>query len=294
MAQRQLYLGPLTDNRRWDQVRIRPDDVIVVTPPKSGTTWMQVIIALLLSGDPEVEPELSVNMPWIDIRLREIGPVAERLEAMTGRRSMKSHTPMDGLPIDERAQYICVFRHPLDAHFSFRAHARNVPMPWFPMWYPQEDPDGVTFRRFLDGGPEGFDTDVMPLAHILRHYRAARALADRPNVTLFHYADMMRDLAGVFAQVAAILGVSHPEALMARLVEVAGFDHMKRNATRYVPAARKGAFASDAAFFDSGGMGKWQGHLSDAEWTAYDAVMAAALTPAEREWLENGSVGGRV
>ena len=32
MTQRKLYLGPLTDNRRWDRLAIRPDDVIVVTP----------------------------------------------------------------------------------------------------------------------------------------------------------------------------------------------------------------------------------------------------------------------
>ncbi len=288
MPQRQLYLGPLTDNRRWDQVRIRPDDVIVVTPPKSGTTWLQVIIALLLSGDPEVEPDLSMKMPWIDIRVREMAALAERLEAMAHRRSMKSHTPMDGLPLDDHAQYICVFRHPLDAHFSFRAHARNVPMPWFGLWYPEPDPDGTTFRRFLDGGPEGFDTDVMPLAHILRHYQAARALADRPNVTLVHYADMKRDLAGVFATVAGRLGVSHPAPLMERLIQVATFEHMKQHAARYVPAARKGAFTSDAAFFDSGTNEKWRGHLTDAEWAAYDAVMRNSLTPEDRNWLETG------
>lgn len=38
MIDRKFYLGPLTDNRRWDMVDIRPDDVIVATPPKSGTT----------------------------------------------------------------------------------------------------------------------------------------------------------------------------------------------------------------------------------------------------------------
>ena len=47
---------------------------------------------------------------------------------MPHRRSMKSHTPMDGLPLHGSAQYICVFRHPLDAHFSFRKHLRNIPM----------------------------------------------------------------------------------------------------------------------------------------------------------------------
>ena len=291
MANRKLYLGPLTDNRRWDMVTVRPNDVIVVTPPKCGTTWMQTIIALLLAGDPGVETELSVKMPWVDIRIREMAPVAERLEAMTGRRSMKSHTPMDGLPLGDRAQYICVFRHPLDAHFSFRAHTRNIPMPLFGMWYPEEDPDGVTFRRFLDGGPEGFDMDLVPLAHILRHYEAAKAVSDRPNVTLFHYADMKRDLAGTFARLSELLGISHSPDVLEQLVQAATFDNMKQNADRFSPLNTDGSPGAVSGFFHSGTSGKWQGKLTDGDVAAYDAMMDANLSPEDRAWLEYGSAG---
>ncbi|WP_299367613.1 sulfotransferase domain-containing protein [uncultured Tateyamaria sp.] len=291
MTDRKLYLGPLTDNRRWDMVRIRPDDVFVVTPPKCGTTWMQTIVALLFAGDPDIDTELSVKMPWVDIRIREMSEIAARLEAMPHRRSMKSHTPMDGLPLDDKAQYICVLRHPLDAHFSYRKHVRNIPMSWFDHWYPEDDPDGVTLRRFLDGGPEGFDGDAMALAHIIRHYKAAAALADRPNVSLFHYADMLRDLPGTFARVAALLDIAHPPELMAQLVQAATFDHMKANATRYAPSGGKGFMKSDADFFHSGTNGKWAGQLTEAELAAYDAVMEPSLAPQDRAWLEWGATG---
>lgn len=289
MPHRKLYLGPLTDNRRWDMVDIRPDDVLVVTPPKCGTTWMQTIVALLLSGNPDVEPELTMKMPWVDIRIRDMSEVAERLTAMTHRRSMKSHTPMDGLPLDDHAQYICVFRHPLDAHFSYRKHIQNIPISWFDHWYPEHDTDGTTFRRFLDGGAEGFDGDAMPLAHILQHYKAAKARSDRPNVTLFHYADMARDLTGVFAKVAELLGTSHPNATMEQLIHVATFEHMKQNAERYAPSGGTGFLKSDTAFFDSGSSGKWVGALTDQELAAYDDIMNAHLSPEDRAWLENGS-----
>ncbi|WP_168222969.1 sulfotransferase domain-containing protein [Oceanicola sp. D3] len=291
MPPRKLYLGPLTDNRRWDMVKIRPDDVFVVSPPKCGTTWMQTIIALLFTGDPEVETELSVKMPWVDFRLREMPEVAARLEAMEHRRSLKSHTPMDGLPLDDHAQYICVFRHPLDAHFSYRKHLRNLPMPFFGLWYPEDDTEGTTFRRFLDGGPEGFDGDAMALAHIIRHYQAAVALAERPNVALFHYADMTRDLAGTFATLAEMLGITHSAPVMERLVQTARFDNMKAHAARFAPSGGKGFMKSDAEFFHSGTSGKWKGRLSDAELAAYDAMMDAHLTPEQRTWLEYGSSG---
>ena len=294
MADRKLYLGPLTDNRRWDQVDIRPDDVIVVTPPKSGTTWMQTIVALLFSGDPEVETELTMKMPWVDIRFREISEVAERLAAMTQRRCMKSHTPMDGLPMDDQAQYICVFRHPLDAHFSFRKHLANFPIRYFDAWFPEDDPDGITMRRFLDGGPEGFDGDAMPLAHIIQHYKTARALAERPNVSIFHYADMTRDLPGTFAKVAEILDISHPPHVLERLVQAASFDNMRANATRFAPGGGMGFMKSDTAFFHSGTSGKWVGALTDGELAAYDSMMDTNLTPSERAWLEYGSAGQKV
>lgn len=291
MTARKLYLGPLTDNRRWDMLDIRADDVFVVTPPKCGTTWMQTIVALLLSGDPEVETELSVKMPWIDIRIREMSEVAERLATMTHRRSMKSHTPMDGLPLDDKANYICVFRHPLDAHFSFRKHLRNIPMPWFDHWFPIDDTDGITFRRFLDGGAEGFDGDAMPLAHIVQHYKAALALADRPNVSLFHYADMTRDLAGTFAKIAGLLDLSHAPHTLDPLVQTARFDNMQANAARYAPSGGKGFFKSDTEFFQSGTSGKWEGNLTEKELADYDVMLDSLLTPGERAWLEYGSVG---
>ena len=291
MTNRKLYLGPLTDSRRWDMITIRPDDVFIVTPPKCGTTWMQTIVALLFSGDPEVQTELSIKMPWVDIRLREMSEVAERLESMRHRRSMKSHTPMDGLPLDDHAHYICVFRHPLDAHFSYRKHVRNTPMTWFDPWYPEDDPEGITFRRFLDGGAEGFDTDAMPLAHILRHYKAAVALSDRPNVSLFHHADMTRDLAGTFARVSELLGISHPARIMDQLVQAATFGNMKDNAERFAPSGGKGFFKSDAEFFHSGTSGKWRDELTGSQLAAYDAMMDAHLTRNDREWLEYGSEG---
>ncbi|WP_407493693.1 sulfotransferase domain-containing protein [Pseudooceanicola sp. MF1-13] len=287
-SSRPQYFGPLTDSTRWDAVTLRDDDVIVVSPPKCGTTWMQTIMALLFSGDPQVVPEFSMNMPWIDIRVRDMAEVTQRLDARPGRRSFKSHTPMDGLTVGDQGHWICVFRHPLDAHFSFRKHVQNIPIRWFDDWYPANDPR-ATFRHFLTGEPAGFDCDAMPLAHILPHYTAAKAMADRPNVTLMHYADMKRDLPGTFTHLADVLGISHPEAVMQQLIQAATFDNMKRNADRFAPSGGKGFFKSDADFFHRGTHGQWQGQLTDDELAAYDAMMDAHLSPADRKWLEQGS-----
>jgi aryl sulfotransferase len=75
-------------------VKPRGDDIVVSTPAKSGTTWGQAIVVLLLSGDPETHADPSTNAPWIDSLGREVDEVPGRLEAQTKRRQVKTHTPL--------------------------------------------------------------------------------------------------------------------------------------------------------------------------------------------------------
>ncbi len=88
------------DSRRWAKVEARPDDIVISTPPKSGTTWMQGIVYSLLwpRGD---GPAFEGITPWIDIRLFPIEDVAADVEAQTHRRFLKTHTPADCLAIDD-------------------------------------------------------------------------------------------------------------------------------------------------------------------------------------------------
>ena len=82
----------LADPDRWELFRPRAGDVVVCTPPKSGTTWLQGILALLISGDPGVAANVSGDAPWVDIATPPIDEVMSRLEAIAGRRQIKTHT----------------------------------------------------------------------------------------------------------------------------------------------------------------------------------------------------------
>ena len=46
------YEASMYDSNRWDGFELRPGDIIISTPPKCGTTWTQMICALLILQEP--------------------------------------------------------------------------------------------------------------------------------------------------------------------------------------------------------------------------------------------------
>lgn len=276
------YAGKIADPSRWYEFAARPGDIVVSTPPKSGTTWTQGIVALLLSGDPGVDAAISQNAPWIDVTDADQDSRMAALNSQTGRRQVKTHTPLDGIPLWSELRYISVFRHPIDVHFSFRRHVENMTEDVLGYIYPHDVQEG--FRIFL----EGDHRDGASLTSIIDHFRSALGSADFENVLCLHYKDMTSDLEVSVNQIANHLSIDHPAGLMDDLIEAARFGNMKKNAERFAVSAREGFWRKDSDFFDSGTSGKWIGVLTDADLAAYDARMSDLLTEHERGWLENG------
>src|SRR5215469_10337387 len=112
------YTSPEEDSARWDGFAFRQGDIVISTRSKSGTTWMQMICALLVFGTPDLPEPLGRISPWLDWLVTPLDEVTTRLEAQTHRRIIKTHTPLDGIPLDPAATYIVVGRHPLDMAVS--------------------------------------------------------------------------------------------------------------------------------------------------------------------------------
>ena len=122
---RRDYRTWVFDSRRWQHYRPRPDDIIIATYPKCGTTWMQRIVSLLVFQTTEPTPVMQLSA-WIDRRFPQpIETVIAQLEAQEHRRFLKSHLPLDGLPFHDDVRYIHVARDGRDACISFHNHARS-------------------------------------------------------------------------------------------------------------------------------------------------------------------------
>lgn len=282
------YRGDITDPDRWSTWRPRVGDVIVCTPSKSGTTWTQSILAMLLHGGPDLPDKVPVISPWVDAELGvPAEEVAAALDAQPGRRVVKTHTPADGFPIWEGVPVIAVYRHPLDVFLSLRKHYANMKIT------EADDPLVQSVSSAFDWWVNSTfaldDCDKDNLALLARHYRET-VMSDRnPKIRPFHYSRMIADGRQAVADLAEAAEIEADEALIDRVSAATSFGAMKAKAEDFAPVGGTGFWHNDSAFFDSGGTDKWAGVLSEDEIARYASRLAEEIPDAaDRRWLETG------
>jgi hypothetical protein len=294
------YHGFIADSNRWQRFKMRDDDVVITTPSKSGTTWMQTIVGMLLRQTTDL-PQIGTISPWIDMQIRHEEEVFGLLEAQTTRRFVKTHTPFDGLPYHPSVTYIAVIRHPLDVALSDRDHGLNMKRDETvalreavagqyeppPDWEDAPD-DEVPFLRWFitnnrpptGSGPNGLDDYCQQV----RTYWDVRTL---PNVHLFHYQDMWNDLDAEMRRVAAALGVAIDEVSWARYVDAATLNSMRARALKAAPDAHLDIWKSPGDFFRSGGTRDWGQLLTPDEIARFDERLRDLAGDAY-DWITRG------
>jgi aryl sulfotransferase len=289
------YTSPDEDSARWLGFGFRDGDIVISTRSKTGTTWVQMICALLIFGSPELPAPLARLSPWLDHLVEPRDEVFARLAAQRHRRFIKTHTPLDGLPTDPRVTYIVTARHPLDMAVSLYHQGDNIDRAKLAALTGQHQPDQPARPRLplhdwllrwiaADDDPIEWP-DSLP--GVLRHIGQAWARRYEPNVLLIHYADLQSDLEGQMRALAARLGLTVPESAWPALVQAATFEGMRGRADELVPTT--GIFKSNAAFFRRGTSGASREVLDEQELAAY-SERAAQLAPAGMlDWLHADS-----
>ena len=277
----------------WAEFPFRSGDIIISTSAKSGTTWVQMICALLIFQTPALPasiPELSpwLESPWPEERARG----KRQLAAQQHRRFMKTHTPLNEIPADPQVTYIVVARNPFDVAVS------------------QHYQDSVLFAAKDPGRPGGGERplksarqSVLDNINQMGTSRNGReCLFDRmlkglsyawerrteSNVVLVHYEDLSTDLPGEMRRLAKRLEITVPEENWPSLVQAATFKQMRAAADQLQPlqyAEARDATRGHAAFFRQGSSGDGRALLSEAEAARY-YTRAAQIAPQELlSWL---------
>ncbi|HLK23567.1 MAG TPA: sulfotransferase domain-containing protein [Caulobacteraceae bacterium] len=284
------------DSARWAGYQPRPDDIIISTYPKCGTTWTQRIVSMLVNGIAEPRP---IESPWFDMRL--FGPVEAAIgeaEAQPGRRYLKSHLPYEALPVYAGVKFIHTARDGRDSAMSFHNHligfkpemwanfgAVNRADPKFGDDPPRPAEDLAEYFRdwLVDGGAYG--DPGASYWDMERSYWAARR---EPQMLLVHYSDMKSDLAGEIARIAAFLEITLPASVMAEIAEAAKFDTMRAQSQVIAPFTQLAWDKGGDRFFNKGTNGRWKDVLTAEDLARYRERIAAEFTPGLASWLENG------
>jgi aryl sulfotransferase len=305
------YVSDDEDSARWDGFPFRQGDIVISTRSKSGTTWMQMICALLIFQTPEPPAPLGRLSPWLDWLITPREEVLQKLEAQSHRRFIKTHTPLDGVPLDSRATYIVVGRHPLDMAVSLYHQSSNInrervreltgragepdqprrPRPslheWVLSWIeaqprPEDELDSLPGVMWHLSDAWGRRTDPSQPAPV----GGGDALG--PAVLLVHYDDLSADLEGQMRHLADLLGIDVPEYKWPGLVHAARFEQMRASAARQAPHPA-GVLKDPSAFFRRGYSGAGAEVLSAEELSGYYARTSRLGPPDLLDWLHRVS-----
>ncbi|MEO8392637.1 MAG: sulfotransferase domain-containing protein [Chloroflexota bacterium] len=297
-----VYQNHTLDSTRWERFNPRANDIVVATPYKSGTTWMQTIVMYLILQD--LQPHsLDDFSSWIDARWNPLEEMLTHLDAQAHRRCLKSHLPLDALLYFPQVKYIVVGRDARDVFMSLWNHysrhtqeildilndtAGRVGDPFPPC--PENIRDfwqGWITRGWFDWESEGY-----PYWSNFHHVQSWWNYRHLPNILLVHYNDLLTDLSGEIRRIANYLEIEVAPEMLVSIAEAVGFESMKSNAEKIIPGAEFSWEGGAKTFINKGTNGRWREVLTEDDLKLYEAAVARELTPDCATWLEHGRLSG--
>jgi aryl sulfotransferase len=291
------YTSPDEDSSRWIDFPFRDGDIVMSARSKTGTTWVQMICALLVFQTPDLPDSLSNLSPWLDWLIKPRADVYAQLTGQDHRRFIKTHTPLDGLPVNPLVTYIVTGRHPLDMAVSLYHQGGNLNRERIRQLTGESGTgQSVDHRPPLHQWLLGWiEQDVDPkdsldsLPGVLWHLTDAWNRRATQDVVLVHYDDLVDDLNAEMRRLADLLGITVSEDTWPGLVEAATFEHMRARAGSVVPDPL-GIFKDQAMFFRQGTSGSGRDTLTRVELQHYYQRVARMAPPDLLAWLHRESL----
>lgn len=284
------------DSTIWNDFAFRPDDIILATYAKSGTTWMQQIVGQILFDGAE-GLNLAAMSPWMDLRVPPKEVKLAEVEAQAHRRFLKTHLPVDALVFSPMAKYIYIGRDGRDMVWSLHNHHSRANEHWYGalndtpgrVGPPIGKPNPDQRQYFLDW----LENDGAPFWSYWENVRTWWAIRDLPNVLIVHFQDMKDDLPGEIARIAAFLGMNPDAETLERITSHCTFEYMKAHADEVTPLGGALWEGGGNSFIHKGTNGRWRDMLTAEDVAAYEARALAELGPDCARWLASGRLSSQ-
>lgn len=294
-----IYQNHHLDSTRWNDFKVRADDILICTSLKSGTTWMQRIVALLIFQDQQPEQSFHDISKWLDMRVEPIDKVMAFVEDQQHRRFLKTHLALDGLPYFPEMKYIVIGRDLRDVFMSLWNHLMNMGdklitelnsapgLVGDPLSADYEDIHEF-WQTWINKGNFAWEAEGYPFWSHLNFVHSWWEFRHLPNIYLVHFNDLLKDLEGEMRKVASFLDITVAESLWPELVGQASFETMKRDAAELLPRVDRMFAGGAKAFINKGTNGRWRDILSPDELRQSEAAIARELSTGCARWLAEG------
>lgn len=294
-----VYQTAIADSTRWEGFSLRAGDILVCTPPKTGTTWTQMLCALLVHQSATFPEPLTRLSRWLERHTEPVSDVAAHFDAQKFRRIVKTHTPLDGLPWRDDVSYVVCGRDPRDAFLSMLDHFENLSdasladvekrmglPPGTGVPFPK-DPN-ILFPLWMTNGAMAWMQDGFPFGSVFYFLKSFWDFRAQPNIFFLHYTDMTAHLDEEMRRLSKFLRIPVDEAKWPALVAAAKFQAMKTQGADDAPGAHLGEWRDPKEFFKMARMAQWREVLSPENQALYARLSAERYDAKFRAWLESG------
>ncbi|XP_007940552.1 sulfotransferase 1C4-like [Orycteropus afer afer] len=259
-------LLPTSTCEIWDQIwnfEAKPDDLLIATYPKAGTTWTQEIVDLMQNkGDVDKSRRAPIyeRIPFIELVIPAIQCGLEQANEMPSPRTLKTHLPIELLPpsfLEKNCKIIYVARNAKDNMVSYyHFHRMNKGLPDPGTW-------NEFFEKFLAG--------KVCWGSWYDHVKGWWEAKDKHQILYLFYEDMKKDPKREIQKVAEFIGSNLHDEVLDKIVHHTTFDVMKQNPmTNYTLISTAVMDHSISPFMRKGAVGDWKNYFTVAQNERYD------------------------
>uniref|UniRef100_H3DKN0 Sulfotransferase n=1 Tax=Tetraodon nigroviridis TaxID=99883 RepID=H3DKN0_TETNG len=252
----------------WEKVQsfqARPDDILIATYPKAGTTWVSYILDLLYFGQSSLERQTSIpiyeRVPFMESAFpsMDTGGIDLLEKLPTSPRLIKTHFPVQFVPKsfwEQNCKIVYVARNAKDNVVSYFHFDRMN----------QIQPEPGDWNTFLHNFMTGKVTFGSWYDHVKGWWEKKQAYS---NIHYMFYEDLIEDLGREVDRLSSFLGLSPSAEEKENILTGAKFDNMKKNKmTNYSTVLLMDHKVSP--FMRKGKVGDWKNLFTEAQNKEFD------------------------